>query len=67
MTLFLISWFVFSYSFPATFNIGMRHDIASNAAGVERIVNGSGVYMVKVSLIKDGRRKEIKLIQRVGE
>lgn len=67
MTLFLISWFTFSYSFPLNFNIGVRHDVASSRSVAEKIINQDGVYMVKVSLIKDGRVKPVKLAQRLED
>lgn len=67
MTLFLISWFAFSYSFPMNVNIGIRHDISSTLTGAERIMNADGVYLVRVSRIANGRLKPLKLEKRISE
>lgn len=67
MTLFLISWFAFSYSFPFTINFGVRHTIASKQADVERSLNAPGVYLPHVSVIKNGRLSPVPIVARLGE
>ena len=65
MSFFIISWFAFSFSFPMTFNVGIRHDIASSREVAEKIINSDGVYMVKISVVKNGRIKPVKLLSRL--
>lgn len=61
MILYLISWFAFSFSvLPPRLDVGLRHDIASTKEGAERIVNQDGVYLVRVSRIKNGRMKPVE-------
>ncbi len=68
MTLFLVSWFAFSWSvLPPRIDVGVRHDVSSKVEGVERIVNAPGVYLAKVSLIRDGQLRPVKLVSRVEE
>lgn len=61
MHLFFVSWFVFSYSFPFTVNVGVRHEIATRLTDAEKLVNAPGVFFPKVSLIANGRRKDVQL------
>lgn len=68
MHLFLVSWFSVAFSvLPPRLDVGMHHEIAARREDVERFINAPGVYLAKVSLIANGRRKEVKLLSRVEE